>query len=51
MIKEALEFITTLQTPQRPITQDLNGQLYAVKADGTLGDAIKRVDARFDRAT
>lgn len=49
MIKEALEFLAKIQTPQRPVTQDVAGQPYAVNQDGTIGAPIRKVDPRYDR--
>jgi hypothetical protein len=51
MIKEALEFLAKIQTPQRPVTHDVAGQTYAVNQDGTIGAPIKKVDPRFERPT
>jgi hypothetical protein len=41
MIKEALEFLTKLQTPKNPLTVEIHGEPYGVKVDGTVGDYIK----------
>jgi hypothetical protein len=41
MIKEVLEFITGLKD-QRPIIQEVDGSTYAVKADRTLGEVIRK---------
>lgn len=49
MIQEALEYLAKIQTPQRPVTIDVAGQLYSVNADGTLGRAIGPVDLRYER--
>jgi hypothetical protein len=49
MIAEALEFLAKIQTPKNPVTVELHGKPYAVKADGTVGEAVKPVDLRFPR--
>lgn len=44
MIKEALDYLTKLQTPKNPITVELRGEPYAVKIDGTIGEHIRKPD-------
>jgi hypothetical protein len=46
VIKEALDFLTKLQTPKNPITVTVHGQPFTVKPDGTLGDFIREPDTR-----
>jgi hypothetical protein len=47
MIKEALEYLTKLQTPLHPVTVEVEKQPYAVRADGTIGEPICKIDSRF----
>jgi hypothetical protein len=42
VIKEALEFLSKLQTPKNLVSVELHGQPYSVKADGTVGDLIPK---------
>lgn len=51
MIKEALEFLSKLQTPLRPITVDIDGQPFKVNSDATIGEAVRKIDPRFPRPT
>jgi len=51
MIKEALEYLASIQTPQRPVTHEVAGQPYQVLSNGTLGPAILKVDTRPARTT
>ena len=44
MIKEALEFLAKLQTPKNQLTVEVGGQTFAVRADGTVGNAVRPVD-------
>ena len=49
MIKEALEFLTKLQTPKNPVIETVHGQPYIVKADGTLGERVTPVGRLWPR--
>jgi hypothetical protein len=51
MIKEALEYLASIQTPLRQITHVVDGQPYRVSPDGTLGAAVLKVDPRPVRPT
>jgi hypothetical protein len=51
MIKEALEFLSKLQTPKNPVVIYVHNQPFMVEADGTLGDAVKPVDVRYLKTT
>ncbi len=51
MIKEAFEFLASIQTPQRPLTVDLNGQTCRVAPDGTVGLPAGLADLRPPRPT
>lgn len=51
MIKEALEFLSKLQTPKNPVTVEVNQQQYAVKPDGTIGDAVRDLAPQWDKPT
>jgi hypothetical protein len=51
VIKEALEFLSKLQTPKNPATVEVNEQHYAVRADGTLGDPVRELAPRWDKPT
>lgn len=42
MIKEALEYLAKIQTPKNPIITSIGSLNYTVKADGTLGDLIRK---------
>jgi hypothetical protein len=44
MIREALDYLTKLQTPKNPIITSIGSHSYTVKADGTLGDLIQKPD-------
>lgn len=46
MIKEALEFLSKLQTPKNPITHVVESVPYAVKQDGTLDLPVRKPDLR-----
>ncbi len=46
MLKEFVEFLAKIQTPTRPVTVEVEGQHYAVKVDGTLGEVIAKQDTR-----
>ena len=48
MIQQALEFLSKLQTPKNPVTVTVHGQPFAVKPDGTLGEAVHPVDVDFN---
>lgn len=48
MIKEALDFLSKLQTPKNPLTVEVHGQPFAVRPDGTIGEAVQPVDTSFD---
>ncbi|HEV2133766.1 MAG TPA: hypothetical protein VGR47_05840 [Terracidiphilus sp.] len=50
MIQQALEFLAKLQTPRNPVTVEVAGTHYAVKSDGTLGDAVRPVNLAWPRA-
>lgn len=49
MIKEALEFLTKLQTPKNPVTVSVGDVNYAVEPDGTLGDPIQKPNLTYPR--
>jgi hypothetical protein len=44
MIKDALDFLARIQTPKNPVTVTINDRPYAVKADGTIGEHIRKPD-------
>lgn len=46
MIKEALEFLSKLQTPKNPTTVTVHDLPFSVKPDGTLGEYIREPDTR-----
>lgn len=37
-----LDWFKTLSKPERPVTVDINGDPFAVKVDGTLGDPVRK---------
>ncbi|WP_420239234.1 hypothetical protein ACOBR2_06540 [Telmatobacter bradus] len=47
VIKEALEFLTNLQTPKNPQIVHVHESPYRVNADGTLGEVVKIPDMAF----
>lgn len=49
MIKEALEFLSKLQTPKNPVTVEVNGQHYAVEASGTLGQPVRDLAPQWQK--
>jgi hypothetical protein len=51
VIKEALEYLSNLQTLKNPQTVVVGGNDYAVKADGTLGEVVRKPDLRASRPT
>lgn len=50
MLKELVEYIAKIQTPQRPVTVEALGQTYAVRVDGTLGEVVELKDTRPTRS-
>lgn len=42
MIREALDYLAKIQTPKNPIFTSIGSLSYTVKADGTLGDLIRK---------
>lgn len=51
MIKEALEFLSNLQTPRNPQTVEIHGQPFMVKFDGTVGEAVRPADLSWPKPT
>lgn len=51
MIKELIAYLVSLQTPKNPVSVEIHGQPFEVKADGTVGVAIKPVifDMSFEK--
>ena len=49
MIKEALEFLSKLQTPTKPLTAEVNGQQFAVEENWTLGEAVRPADLSWPK--
>jgi hypothetical protein len=49
VIAEALEFLAGIQTPKNPVTVEVKDQAFAVKADGTIGDAVRPADLTWPK--
>jgi hypothetical protein len=47
MLKELVEFLSKIQTPQRPITHEVSGLPFKVASDGTLGEFVRKIDPRL----